>query len=479
MTRLEELTLKLADDALNDGEACELEVLLEVDPEAAAAHRRLLAIEAALRGQRETLNLAAVTVTLLRSRLAVSVERGVMQQLGAESPPAWARASMAPRPNRRAGGLGQLARSFQPRRLLPWLPRPAVLAFAACVVFLVCLSVWFFGPTMGQPVLAEVKGRDVSIQRGTEFVPAANGMVLQPADVLRLGTNATATIAFGAEPTRLELSAGAELQLASLAGGKRFLLQAGRLQAAVARQRPFQPMIITTPQAEARVLGTKFSLLTAANATQLDVTEGKVRLTRVRDGATASVSGGCYAVAADATELAVLPQTGGLLREWWTGVKGKTRFSLSDDPRFPDHPAGRDTVPDFELTLVETNQFAVRLCGYVHPPVTGDYKFWLERPPADFAAVGFANLMMSPTENPSEAVQIAQTGAGGNLVGTYDTVGTTATTLPIPLVAGRRYYLEARLVIGRGAGELSVFWQPPGQAREVLQIKFLSPWKPK
>ena len=58
-------------------------------------------------------------------------------------------------------------------------------------------------------------------------------------------------------------------------------------------------------------------------------------------------------------------------------------------------------------------------------------------------------------------------------------VAMNADSSPISLASVKCSRREARLVIGRGAGEVSVAWQPPGQAREVLQSKFLSPWKPK
>ena len=70
----------------------------------------------------------------------------------------------------------------------------------------------------------------------------------------------------------------------SLSRGKRFALRAGKIEASVARQRPFRPMVIVTPQAEARVLGTHFTLAADTNATTLEVTEGKVKFTRASDG---------------------------------------------------------------------------------------------------------------------------------------------------------------------------------------------------
>ena len=69
---------------------------------------------------------------------------------------------------------GEIASGLNPasslRRLQPIWNRPTILALAASIVLLFGLSIWFLGPTMGQPVLAEVKGADFSIQRDRKSV---------------------------------------------------------------------------------------------------------------------------------------------------------------------------------------------------------------------------------------------------------------------------------------------------------------------
>ena len=52
MTRLDELTLELADSQLSESEAAELAPLLGQDARLAEAHVRLLELEASLRGRR-------------------------------------------------------------------------------------------------------------------------------------------------------------------------------------------------------------------------------------------------------------------------------------------------------------------------------------------------------------------------------------------------------------------------------------------
>jgi len=351
---------------------------------------------------------------------------------------------------------------------------PEVLALAACLTLLVGLSLWFFGPTMGEPVLAGVQGVDVSIERGKEFVAAANGMRLQSADVLRVSANDTATIAFGRENTRIDVRAGTELKLASFKRGKRFDLLSGTIQASVARQRPRRPMLITTPNAEARVLGTEFSLTVTPNRTRLDVTAGRVSLTRTSDGAAVKVGAGHYAVVATGTELAALPQTGSMVREIWTGIPGDNVKDLLYHRDYPARPAARDFVNAFETDVVQTTNFGCRLSGYVYPPVSGEYTFWIAGPNS-------ATLWISPDENPAGKIRIAE--APGGLPRQWDAAPRGGSVQKpqspsVPLVAGRRYFIEAVQKTARGASHLSVAWQRPSGEREIISGEFLSPATP-
>ncbi|MBI3851370.1 MAG: FecR domain-containing protein [Verrucomicrobia bacterium] len=471
MTRLEELTIKLADDVLTDVEASELEVLLATQSEAAAPHTRLLEIEVALRGQRETLDLAGPTLTRLRSELGASVERGVMQQLETAPLPPWTRTRTITPSMSHAGKLRWFAEIFPWRWPLPKLARPTMLAFAASVILLLSLGVWLFGPTMGQPVIAEVKGMDASIERGTEFIPTAKGMSLRSGDVVRLGTNASATITFGVERTRFELTAGTELKLISLAHGKRYLLASGKIRASVARQRPFHPMIFTTPQAEARVLGTKFSLLTTANATRLEVSEGKVQFTRSSDGSSTKVTAGQYAVVAANYELLAQPLTGSILREYWTNVPGEYFMDFLTKHRdFPDHPSGRDYLDKFETPSHWGTNYGARLRGYLHPPTTGEYTFWI-------AAGDGGQFFLSPDDDLQKRQQIAY--ANATALHEWTRIPGQQTS-PITLIAGRKYYVEVMQKQGTNREDhLAVAWQGPGRARQVIPGEFLSPFIPK
>jgi hypothetical protein len=237
------------------------------------------------------------------------------------------------------------------------------------------------------------------------------------------------------------------------------------LAATVAHQRPFKSMVIATPQAEARVVGTRFSLSVTTNGTRLEVTEGKVRFTRASDGSAVKVTAGNYAVAAPNYKLLAQPLTGSILREYWTNLFGNGYMSmLMAHPNFPD-PSGREYLNSFEAPSHWGHNYGARIRGYLHPPRTGDYTFWI-------AAGDMAELLLSPDENPENRQQIAY--AYGEDVHEW-TKQRPQQSSPVRLVAGRIYYIEARHRQGQPEDHLAVAWQGPGREREVIPGEFLSP----
>ncbi|HEX7897823.1 MAG TPA: DNRLRE domain-containing protein [Planctomycetota bacterium] len=72
----------------------------------------------------------------------------------------------------------------------------------------------------------------------------------------------------------------------------RLVLQQGIVTARVAPQPPGASLVFATPQAEALILGTQFTLSATPSATRLEVAEGKVRFTRRSDGAALEVVAG-------------------------------------------------------------------------------------------------------------------------------------------------------------------------------------------
>ena len=350
------------------------------------------------------------------------------------------------------------------RRFLP-SPRWAL---AGGIALLVALGVWLFPPTNNTPTLAVAAGTRVTLERDGQSSLAQSGVKLSPGDLLRISGTNGATLAYGAEKTHLTLTNSAELRILSWAKGKHFELRQGQLEAAAARQRPFKPLLVRTPQAEARVLGTKFTLTVTNNATRLDVAEGEVRLTRVSDGAHADVPAEYYTIAATNVELAALPMTGRILREYWTNLTSHSLApagsTLRSKRTSADIPDGWDYLERFQSKPVpRAPRFVERIRGYVHPPTNGLYHFAITTLHVETA------LHLSRSDKPEDLWQIAWKRPNGRGP-TLDEV------IPVPLQAGRKYYIEIVHESDGDREQLAVSWQAPGGEPEIIPGKFLSPF---
>src|SRR6185295_18039172 len=73
---------------------------------------------------------------------------------------------------------------------------------------------------------------------------------------------------------------------------------------------------------------------------------------------------------------AFLP-TGTILREIWRGIPGDAVSALTGHPKFKDgKPDESGTITVFDSVNLGDG-YGCRIRGYVHPPETGDYVFWI------------------------------------------------------------------------------------------------------
>jgi len=128
--------------------------------------------------------------------------------------------------------------------------------------------------------------------------------------------------------TRVELRSKTLVREFTLNGGKSIDLSRGILLAQVSDQPADRPMTVVTPLAEVRIIGTAFKVSVdpeTEGTTQVEVTEGKVRVKRLADGKTVDVArGGTVSVGKGAETLAAHAITG-LVAHWTLDEKAGTK----------------------------------------------------------------------------------------------------------------------------------------------------------
>jgi regulation of enolase protein 1 (concanavalin A-like superfamily) len=145
------------------------------------------------------------------------------------------------------------------------------------------------------------------------------------------------------ETTKIIVQGATQLKVDLTEEGKRWELTQGAITATVAPQPKEHALIITTPQAEAKVLGTEFSLAVTPDTTRLEVVRGTVQFARREDGKSVMVNCGTFALAAAGAELAahsLLPSPWNSQDIGAVKVPGHARF---DGKQCKVHSAGKNS----------------------------------------------------------------------------------------------------------------------------------------
>jgi len=155
---------------------------------------------------------------------------------------------------------------------------------------------------------------------------------------------------------------------------------------------------------------------------------------------------------------------GRITRSKWTGLTGWTLDPVTQ--------AAATGIPApalvDELSTVETPQtnpdeanYGQWLRGWVLPPETGDYTFWI-------ASDDLGELWLSADEEPVNKRRIARVPEWTGL--RNFTKYPEQQSAPQPLIAGRGYYFEAFHREFSGGDHLSVAWTRPGMAQGTREI---------
>ena len=161
--------------------------------------------------------------------------------------------------------------------------------------------------------------------------------------------------------------------------------------------------------------------------------------------------------------------SGTILREYWLNVTGGTVASLTGNANYPNSPTGTEQLTSFEGPTNAADNYGSRVRGYVHPPISGAYTFWI-------ASDDASDLLLSTNDSPANATRIAFVSEWTD--SRQWTKFTSQRSASINLVGGQKYYIEAIQKEATGGDNLAVSWQGPGMAQAVIPGNFLSPFVP-
>ncbi len=148
---------------------------------------------------------------------------------------------------------------------------------------------------------------------------------------------------------------------------------------------------------------------------------------------------------------------GFIAHEYWLNIDGSTVEDLTKSPAFAGKPSGSSLREMFEAPVNLADKFGARMRGYVHPPASGAYTFWISSDDG-------SELWLSSDEIPAKKRLIASCPWAS---GPRDWTRAPSTkSAPIPLTAGKRYYIEALHKEGGGDDHLAVGWTLPDNTEE-------------
>jgi fibronectin type 3 domain-containing protein len=147
--------------------------------------------------------------------------------------------------------------------------------------------------------------------------------------------------------------------------------------------------------------------------------------------------------------------SGTILREYWTGLSSSIYVAdLTNSAKYPTDATGKSYLTTLEAPYNWTDYYGTRIRGYIYPPTTGYYTFWI-------AGEDTCELWLSTDDDPANKQKIAFVGGINTNAYRAWTLATSQVSSQISLAAGRRYYLEILQRDLNGNDSCSVRWQLP------------------
>ena len=161
--------------------------------------------------------------------------------------------------------------------------------------------------------------------------------------------------------------------------------------------------------------------------------------------------------------------TGTIRWECWEGLSGDHLSDVQGKAKLEQPPQRTKEMGDFDAPRDATDEFYARMRGWIVPPATGAYVFWI-------VADDEGALFISPDDKPGSKRRVAGYDAAVGY-GDWDKVPNQQSQ-PIALTEGVRYYIEAVYKEGKGNDHCSVGWKlPNGVLERPIPGAHLIPFK--
>ncbi len=148
-----------------------------------------------------------------------------------------------------------------------------------------------------------------------------------------------------------------------------------------------------------------------------------------------------------------------LTYERWNGIAGNAVADLLASPKFYQHPDQIAYLPAAEFTNNIGAVFGARLRGWLKPPVSGLYRFWI-------ASDDNSELWLGTGEQRGSRQLIACLRSCTSRYN-WTAAGEQASAASV-LEAGRRYYFEVLHKDGGGDNHVEVAWQRPDRSQKEI-----------
>ena len=160
-------------------------------------------------------------------------------------------------------------------------------------------------------------------------------------------------------------------------------------------------------------------------------------------------------------------EPGGVMRTYFEGINGNSVSNLTAaTSKWPNNPNSEEFLDAFDGGEHGDN-FGSTIRGYLIPPVTGSYRFWI-------ASDDASQLRLGTSSNPASAVSIASVSSWTNPYSWPDSGGQMSGL--VTLTGGQPYFIEARHKEGGGGDHVSVAWSGPGITKQRLTGIYLAPY---